>query len=158
MLSFISIMANRLCLISMSHLTELSSPWGCLLCNSSVSPPQECHMAKWTWGQFQEPNRFFIIKIQGNPFCGNSIHGHHAPAKFCTCHDSAAVVSCAEILSVRVFRIKVRAKWICHQIWKAINSLAPGRPGWHLKTAMFNLVLLIDTFTLSNDNALRWMP
>ena len=36
--------------------------------------------------------------------------------------------------------------------------MAPGRPGCHFKTAIFNLVLLISVFTLSYDNALRWMP
>ena len=39
-----------------------------------------------------------------------------------------------------------------------INSLATGRPRCLFKTAIFNLVLLIGIFTLSNDNALRWMP
>ena len=39
-----------------------------------------------------------------------------------------------------------------------INSLAPGRPRCHFKTANFNLVLLIGIFTSSKDNALRWMP
>ena len=38
------------------------------------------------------------------------------------------------------------------------NSLASGRPGCHFKTAIFNLVLLIGIFTLSNHNALRWVP
>ena len=38
------------------------------------------------------------------------------------------------------------------------NSLAPGRPGCHVKTAIFNLLLLIGIFTSSNDYALRWMP
>ena len=38
------------------------------------------------------------------------------------------------------------------------NSLAPGRPGCHFETAIFNLVLLIGIFTSSNYNALRWMP
>ena len=42
-------------------------------------------------------------------------------------------------------------------IWM-FNSLAPGRPGCHYKTAIFNLVLLIGIFTSSKDNALRWMP
>ena len=42
---------------------------------------------------------------------------------------------------------------------KCFNSLlAPGRPRWHFKTAIFNLVLLIVIFTSSKDNALRWMP
>ena len=40
----------------------------------------------------------------------------------------------------------------------SLNSLAPGTPGCHFKTAIFNLVLLIGIFTSSNDNALRWMP
>ena len=40
----------------------------------------------------------------------------------------------------------------------AFNSLAPGRPGCHFKTAIFNLVSLINFFRSSNDNAPRWMP
>ena len=39
-----------------------------------------------------------------------------------------------------------------------INSLDPGRPGYHFRTAIFNLVLLTGILTLSKDNALRWMP
>ena len=39
-----------------------------------------------------------------------------------------------------------------------VNSLAPGRPGCHFKTVIFNLVLLIGIFTSSKDNPLRWMP
>ena len=38
-----------------------------------------------------------------------------------------------------------------------LNSLAPGKPGCLFKTAIFNLVLLIGIFTLSNNNALGWM-
>ena len=39
-----------------------------------------------------------------------------------------------------------------------LNSLAPGRPGCHFKTAIFQSCLLIGIFTSSKDNALRWMP
>ena len=51
---------------------------------------------------------------------------------------------------------------MCHPLTKnnyeyIFNSLAPGRPGCHFKTAIFNLVLLIGIFTSSKDNALRWM-
>ena len=43
--------------------------------------------------------------------------------------------------------------------WKRwVNSLAPGRPRCHFKTAIFNLILLIGIFTSSKYNALRWMP
>ena len=38
------------------------------------------------------------------------------------------------------------------------NPLGPGSPGCHFKTAIFNLVLLIDFFRSFNDNAPRWMP
>ena len=41
---------------------------------------------------------------------------------------------------------------------EVLTHLAPGRPGCHCKTAIFNLVLLIGIFTSSKDNALRWMP
>ena len=37
------------------------------------------------------------------------------------------------------------------------NSLAPGRSGFNLKSAIFNLVLLISISTSSYDNKLRWM-
>ena len=37
------------------------------------------------------------------------------------------------------------------------NSLAPGRPGCHFKTAIFSLVLLIGFFRFSNDSAPGWM-
>ena len=36
-----------------------------------------------------------------------------------------------------------------------VNSLAPGRPRCHFKTAIFNLVLLICIFTSSKENALK---
>ena len=38
------------------------------------------------------------------------------------------------------------------------NSLAPGRPGCHFETAIFNINLLTGIFTSSKDNDLRWMP
>ena len=38
------------------------------------------------------------------------------------------------------------------------NSLIPGRPRCHFKTAIFNLLLLSGIFTSSKDNALRWVP
>ena len=49
--------------------------------------------------------------------------------------------------------------WLCCVLLgiPVINSLAPGRPRCHFKTAIFNIVLLIGIFTSSKDNALRWM-
>ena len=39
----------------------------------------------------------------------------------------------------------------------SFNLLAPGRSGFTLKSAIFNLVLLIGIFTSPYDNAFRWM-
>ena len=48
---------------------------------------------------------------------------------------------------------------ICmYEMFLSINSLPPGRPRCHFKTAIFNLVLLIGIFTSSKDNALWWIP
>ena len=38
-----------------------------------------------------------------------------------------------------------------------VNSLTPGKSGFNIQSAIFNLVLLIDIFRSSDDNALRWM-
>ena len=48
--------------------------------------------------------------------------------------------------------------WPCMCSSPCFNSMAPGRPRCHFKTAIFNDVLLIGIFTSSKDNALRWMP
>ena len=58
---------------------------------------------------------------------------------------------------------KILIHCLCRHIWThqckfVLNSLAPGRPGCHFETAIFNLVLLIGIFTSSNDNALIWIP
>ena len=49
-----------------------------------------------------------------------------------------------------------------NQCWLIVNwtfnSLAPGKPGYHFKTVIFNLVFFIGIFTSSNDNPPRWMP
>ena len=39
-----------------------------------------------------------------------------------------------------------------------VNSLTPGRPRCHCKTAIFNLVLFIGIFISCKVNAMRWMP
>ena len=46
---------------------------------------------------------------------------------------------------------------IIQMLW-IMSIIGPWETGCHFKTAIFNLVLLIGIFTLSNDNALRWMP
>ena len=48
--------------------------------------------------------------------------------------------------------------WLIKKSEDQVNSLAPGRPGYHFKTAIFNLVLLVGIFTSVKDNAMQWMP
>ena len=49
--------------------------------------------------------------------------------------------------------------YACNLLYAELfNLLAPGRPGCHFKTTVFNLVLLIGFFIPSNDNAPRRMP
>ena len=59
----------------------------------------------------------------------------------------------------------LESKWRMLRYWGltfmylySFNSLAPGRPRCHFKTAIFNLILLTGIFKSSKDNALRWMP
>ena len=62
------------------------------------------------------------------------------------------------LVHVLLTQVISSGKGFCISIWTLLNSLAPGRLGCHFKTAILNLVLLIGIFTLSKDNALRWMP
>ena len=102
-------------------------------------------------------------------FCCNSIHDTGMIAtKFCTCHDSTAVVACAKFCSNHFIKVLVIVKGNFHQIWitskkslvkyapgkyspsdcstnLSFNSLTPGRCGWNLQFVIFNQVLVIGT-------------
>ena len=65
-------------------------------------------------------------------FCYNSIPCHWIAAKFCTCHDSCAVVTCAKFCSNHLFEIWMRPKSIFHQIWKL---------AWKIISAMDSMLL-----------------
>ena len=56
-----------------------------------------------------------------------------------------------------VFHVPIRRSWRTRSTESPFNSLAPGRPGCHFKTAIFNIVLLNVFSRSSNDNAPRWM-
>ena len=50
-------------------------------------------------------------------FCCKSISDHHIATNICACHDSCAVMACAQFSSDYYVRIWIRAKWIIHQFW-----------------------------------------
>ena len=65
-------------------------------------------------------------------FSCNSIAGDHITTKFCTRHDSIAVMPCAKFCSDHFIRIWMRGKWNFHRIWIVMERLlvkwAPDQP------------------------------
>ena len=54
--------------------------------------------------------------------CCNSVAGHQIATKFCTCHDSIAVMQCTKFGSDHHIRIEVRVKQSFHRIWIAMEK------------------------------------
>ena len=50
-----------------------------------------------------------------------STPGCQIATNFCTCHDSTAVVLCANICNDHCTQVCVKSKWISHQIWLTIE-------------------------------------
>ena len=73
---------------------------------------------------------FFFLKQYSikNPFGFNFIPGNGITTKFCTCHDSTAVVSCANFCSNDLIRMWVRTKWNVHWIWIRIENRHWNKP------------------------------
>ena len=65
-----------------------------------------------------------------NCFQGNSILRYYIATKFCTCHDSTAVVPCAKFHGDHCTTTWMRAEWNFHRIWitmeKPFVKWAPG--------------------------------
>ena len=64
----------------------------------------------------------------------NSSTGHQITTKFCTCHDSCAVVSCGKFCSDRFVWIWMRAIWNFHGIW-CQKLLVGHAPSWFLSVS-----------------------
>ena len=54
--------------------------------------------------------------MENSPCC-NSASGLQIATKFCTCHDSTAVVTCTKLCSDHCIRIEVTVKQNFHRIW-----------------------------------------
>ena len=70
-----------------------------------------------------------------NLFECNSIVGYHIASKFCTCHDSIAVMPCATFHSDHFITTWMRAKWNFHRIW---IMMAKSFAKWILDLNMLN--------------------
>ena len=93
-----------------------------------------------------------VIMMISNATCC-SVHGHHWGYVMEGRHWFRKQMTTHYINKCRLSSM-IPHMWHVYQ-W--INSLAPGRPGCHFKTAIFNLVSLIGFFRASNDNAPIWM-
>ena len=72
---------------------------------------------------------------------------------------TVSLCSISQIPAIRHEVFQYLHDWTLYQqVLHCLNSLVPGRPGCHFKTAIFNPILLIGILTLFKDNALRWMP
>ena len=63
------------------------------------------------------------FKFNDNFVCCSSVPGHQIATKFCTCHDSYAVMSCAKFCSNHFIRIWMKTNRICIKIelWLKIH-------------------------------------
>ena len=87
--------------------------------------------ARTQWHEFLFVNRFNILKpnvlltnwiSMENLLCHNSVNISEIATKFCTYHDSTAVMSCAKLCSVLNIEIEFRAKRNFHRIWIAMEK------------------------------------
>ena len=68
--------------------------------------------------------RFFARNsnsMETSPCC-NSVAGHQIATKFCTCHDSTAVVPCTKFCSDHCIRIEMTVKRNFHRIWIVMET------------------------------------
>ena len=57
-----------------------------------------------------------------NRFYGNCIVGFHISPNFCTCHDSIAVVPCAQFRSDHLTTTRMGSEWNFHRIWITMEN------------------------------------
>ena len=68
-------------------------------------------------------------------FYGNCIVGFHISPNFCTCHDSIAVVPCAQFRSDHLTTTQMGSEWNFHRIWITMeNSFMKWAPGHTFST------------------------
>ena len=95
--------------------------------------------------------------------CHNAVAGHEIVKKFCTCHDSTAVVPCAKFCSDRCIRIEVRVKRNFHRVWIAMEKPLVKREPDPFPFGFFTFECLftydsIDIYeTLNNKCGLKFM-
>ena len=88
---------------------HLGQPWGIRVNTSNCSSKNR--------GPFHE--RFFHCNSNSmeNQFQCNSTAEYRIVIKFCTCHDSTAVLPCAKFHSDQFVSTWMNAEWTFHRIW-----------------------------------------
>ena len=93
----------------------------------------------WKWSfpsicSFHQMNINFKFKFNGKKvllpfviFCWSSIPGYRLTAKFCTCHDSNAVMACVKFCSDCTITTGIRAIWCSYSnliyAWKIVSEM-----------------------------------
>ena len=91
--------------------------------------------------------------------CSNSIANALELLQSCTKPAIYALLLHLFIAAISSFMFTWMWHWVIYLLWnELIYSLAPGISECESENVNFNLVLLIDFFRFSHDNAPRWMP
>ena len=104
-----------------------------------------CHMCRFN---ILKPitQTFFSIVIQ---IWWKTCHfGRQIVTKFCTCHDSTAVLACAKFCNDYVVKIKARAKWTFHWILIVMEKILRSWNG--LLNQMANILQMTFSNAFSN--------
>ena len=120
--------SSRVGLISWSHESQVPAahlwcPGGLVCCIQFAS--QLPHSAPVTVGLGHISWRILpsIFKFDKRSVYSNSITNNPIATNICTCHDSCAVVACANVCNNQYIRIWMRMKWNCHHIWISKEKL-----------------------------------
>ena len=107
---------------------------------------------KWFGAHFT--NDFCIVmQIRRKIGFVNSVVGHNIATKFCTCHDSTAVVPCAKYHSDHFTTTWMRADWNFNRIWitmeKIVHEMSPRMSMiWAKSVGPWPLKIHIQSWTL----------
>ena len=64
----------------------------------------------------------FIFNQNLMTTCGISVLVNQITTRFCTWHDSSAVMSCAKLCSDQCIRFYIGGKWNCNEIWIMMDT------------------------------------
>ena len=130
----------------------LSQWWPTSMMPYGINGPQcVTKQSWWQWVTYIP----YISYTDSNSFSHRMYLSCRNPAEGLVCK-STCCTSAVLMVSRSTDKISGEARQIKHNICDPINSVAPGRFGFHFKNAIFNFILLTGSFRSPHDNVLRW--